>query len=127
MLKGPNPLLSIRLITTLGLYPHIFTIPPTKADPPHPVLDALTASEILSSLLPGGKVASLIPPSLVEKVNGAEGAKEREKMLWLACTMAPFRGGTMKDKKKDVMMAEIVVRDGLKVRCTDMGYPLRLS
>lgn len=115
MLKGPNPLLSIRLITELGLYPHIFTIPPSKADPPESIVDALTACEILSAVLPGGRLENSIHPALLGAVSGVDGAKEKRKMLWLASALAPFRGGMMKDKKKDVTMAEMVVREGLKV------------
>jgi tRNA nucleotidyltransferase (CCA-adding enzyme) len=131
MLKGPNPLLSIQLITNLGLYPHIFTIPPAESHPPHPVDDAARASDILSSVLsPGGRLYPHVHPRLLEDVTATatatatdaeddkdkDKARDRRKGMWLACALAPFRGAMTRDKKKEVTMAEVVVREGLKVR-----------
>jgi tRNA nucleotidyltransferase (CCA-adding enzyme) len=131
MLKGPNPVLSIQLITTLGLYPHIFTVPPAKSHPPHPVDDAARASDILSSVLArGGRLYPHVHPALLDGVGSdtdtatdaatdAEDdevkARNRRKGMWLACALAPFRGAMTRDKKKEVMMVEVVVREGLKV------------
>lgn len=124
MQPGPNPLLSIELIITLNLYPHIFLIPSTTSsttihEPPQPPSQALLGAQILSSILDASTasgpapstLASHIHPALLKNLNGKKLGN-----MWLAVALLPFRGATVKDKKKDVGMAELVIRDGLKVR-----------
>ena len=36
--------------------------------------------------------------------------------MWLAIALLPYRDGLLKEKKKDITMAEVVIRDGIKVR-----------
>lgn len=120
MLKGPDPLLSIRLMVEHSLFPHIFTIPPAPAQPPYPAGAALRAAEIFAAVLPGGRWHARVHPAVLEKLadgdaEAAAATKQRRTAVWLACTCAPFRGGMAKDKKKDVTMAEMVIKEGLKV------------
>jgi tRNA nucleotidyltransferase (CCA-adding enzyme) len=114
---GPNPLLAIELITNLNLYPHIFVIPTAKPsnDPkdffpaPHPISDALLGGQILTSIVSGG-LRSHVHPALFAKLN-----ERRLHAIWLAIALLPYRGGLLKEKKKDITMAEVVIRDGIKV------------
>jgi tRNA nucleotidyltransferase (CCA-adding enzyme) len=114
---GPNPLLAVQLMTTLNLYPHIFiipsaisTIPSNDFFPaPHSARDALVGGQILQSLLSGG-LRPYVHPSLFAKLGG-----KRLSFMWLAVSLLPYRGGVLKERKRDISMAEVVIRDGIKV------------
>jgi hypothetical protein len=111
-------------MSELELYPHIFITPTAKPsnDPndffpaPHPVADAFTGGQILSFIL-DGPFRQHVHPSLFAKLDG-----RRLHHMWLAIALLPYRDGLLKEKKKDITMAEVVIRDGIKVR-----HPLRLS
>lgn len=105
-------------MSELELYPHIFITPTAKPsnDPqdffpaPHPVADALTGGQILSFIL-DGPFRQHVHPSLFAKLDG-----RRLHHMWLAIALLPYRDGLLKEKKKDITMAEVVIRDGIKVR-----------
>lgn len=115
--SGPDPLLAIELIAKLNLYPHIFVIPTPKPSSnlseffpaPHPVSDALLGGQILTSIL-SGALRAHVHPALFAKLN-----ERRLHHIWLAVALLPYRGGVLKEKKKDVTMAEVAIRDGIKV------------
>lgn len=117
MIKGPNPLLAIELITNLNLYPHIFVIPTAKPsnDPkdffpaPYPISDALLGGQILTSIM-SGNLRSHVHPALFAKLN-----ERKLHAIWLAIALLPYRRGLLKEKKKDITMAEVVIRDGIKL------------
>ena len=114
---GPNPLLAIQLIAGLNLYPHIFVIPTARPSTnideffpaPHPISDSLLGGQILTSIM-SGALQSHVHPALFTKLN-----ERRLQFIWLAIALLPYRGGLLKEKKKDITMAEVVIRDGIKV------------
>lgn len=129
VIAGPNPLLSIQLITSLHLYPHIFclpsstsitpllpSIPPSHQTPyfpaPHPPSTSLAGANILSALTsPAGVLRQYVHPAMLESFEH----KGRRKWLWLGVGLLPYREGMVREKKKDATMADVVIRDGLKV------------
>jgi hypothetical protein len=105
-------------MTSLNVYPHIFITPTAKPSndrrdffpAPHPVEDALLGGQIFSSILEGALKPHL-HPVVFAKLN-----ERRLQFMWLAVALIPYRGGLLKEKKKDITMAEVVIRDGIKVR-----------
>ncbi|KAF7986165.1 hypothetical protein HWV62_38552 [Athelia sp. TMB] len=123
MLKGRDPLLSIRLIHEISLYKIIFTIPPAISDTfssaPGPPILSLAAATILQALIcPVSANASFkdlgpVHPTLISTVNSSKGTRA---LLFLASALTPFRGITYTDAKKKTHAAvEAAVREGTRL------------
>ncbi|KAK1226962.1 CCA tRNA nucleotidyltransferase, mitochondrial [Marasmius sp. AFHP31] len=119
MVKGRDPLRSIQLITSLGLYSSIFSgFPPnvieTFSNNPRSEETALKAASILQTLL--ANVGADLPPlhptffkALVSDVT----CKPR---LFLAAVLSPYAGITYRDHKgKELPVVEYVIRECLKL------------
>lgn len=120
---GRDPLLSVRLIYDLSLYPTIFTIPTsiteTFSSAPGPHITSVAAVTILQALIDptASKLSStplpLIHQTLISSVLSSKGTRA---LLFLAAALTPFRGITYTDAKKKTHLAvEAAVREGPKL------------
>ena len=122
MMKGRDPLHSIRLITSLNLHPSIFSVPPafsnTFSPDPSPRGTALSAAIILQALLSPEFNKSLQLPSphplLLSQLDSDKTLRPR---LFLASALTPYAPVKYTNpKKKSIIPAvEIVIREGLKL------------
>ncbi|KAJ2334605.1 CCA tRNA nucleotidyltransferase, mitochondrial [Coemansia sp. RSA 2681] len=131
MAAGPHPLLSIQLILRFGLYASIFRTPPrdewvSSEDEPTAGPEDFTVAETLTqnvlSLVSSGSAGGLdallrCMPQQCLAIGGGEATIRRS--LMLAAFLYPYRGMLVRDKKKTVSMAYVVVRDGLKLSLLD--------
>ncbi|KAJ1666711.1 CCA tRNA nucleotidyltransferase, mitochondrial, partial [Coemansia sp. RSA 25] len=131
MAAGPHPLLSIQLILRFGLYASIFRTPPrdewvSSEDEPTAEPEDFTVAETLTqnvlSLVSSGGAGGLdallrCMPQQCLAIGGGEATIRRS--LMLAAFLYPYRGMLVRDKKKTVSMAYVVVRDGLKLSLLD--------
>ncbi|KAJ2491753.1 CCA tRNA nucleotidyltransferase, mitochondrial [Coemansia sp. RSA 2050] len=129
MAAGPHPLLSIQLILRFGLYTSIFRTPPRaewasledepQAGPTEPkdsaVAEALARNML--ELVDGSNSLLHGMPQLCLAIGGGEMAMRRS--LMLAAFLYPYHGLLVRDKKKVVPMAFVVVRDGIKLSHLD--------
>ncbi|KAI0935817.1 hypothetical protein AcV5_004134 [Taiwanofungus camphoratus] len=128
MMKGRDPLYSVKLINDLCLYSSIFHVPEpiaaTLSAPLSPLHTSLAAASILDALLqrpcPSSSSSSLVSaslppvhPLLLSDVSAQLSPVPR---LFLACALTPFRGiayNGAKDKTHPAVEAPI--REGLKL------------
>lgn len=117
---GRNPLMSLRLLDALSLFPLVFHIPPAIAStlssqPSSPSL-AIAAASILQTFLRPD--AALFPhppihPLILSELSSSTSVVSR---LYMACALTPYKGITYVDeKKRDRSAVEAVIREGLKV------------
>ena len=122
MMKGRDPLHSIRLITSLNLHTSIFSVPPTFSNTfspdPSPRGTALSAATILQALLsPEFNKLLQLPsphPLLLSQLDSDKTLRPR---LFLASALTPYAPVKYTNpKKKSIIPAvEIVIREGLKL------------
>ena len=122
MMKGRDPLHSIRLITSLNLHSSIFSVPPSFSrlfsQNPNPSETALGAATILYTLMTPDLSNSLelpIPhPLLLSQFDSDKTLRPR---LFLATALTPYaQVKYCHPKKSSVSPAlEIVIREGLKL------------
>lgn len=107
MLTGPYPLLSLRLIQQLELYPVIMTPPAViksgTIGPDSVAVDAVTAVKWL-----------------VENQYNNVSAEERRN-LYLAASVLPYYGVMSETKKKVLPAVQLVLRDAIKTNNTDVA------
>ena len=117
---GRNPLMSLRLLDDLSLFPLVFHIPPAVAStlssqPSSPPL-ALAAASILQTFLRPDTALFPHPqihPLILSKISSSTSIIPR---LYMACALTPYRGITYVDEKGKLHPAvEAVIREGLKV------------
>ncbi|KAK7694187.1 hypothetical protein QCA50_001367 [Cerrena zonata] len=118
MLKGRDPLLSIRLINELSLYESIFYIPPSVAPefsgPLGPPATALVASSLLQVVTEPQSVPTVqlpsVHPALLEPIIHDPSLRGR---LFMACYLLPFLHVTYQDHKgKTHEAVEAAIREG---------------
>jgi tRNA nucleotidyltransferase (CCA-adding enzyme) len=120
MLKGRDPLGSIHLIHSLGIYHEIFLFPPALAPQlsgaPAPNHTSLTAIAILASLLSSAdahRTGFKAVPPLHPLLSPDTSAIPR---LYLASALTPYVGLTYSDSKgKTHAAVDAIIRDGLKL------------
>ncbi|KAG8864757.1 CCA tRNA nucleotidyltransferase, mitochondrial [Tulasnella sp. 330] len=115
MLKGRDPLYSMRLIHEVTAHEEIFWLPPSAKPSPEPADRRLSliAATLLSAML-SGPITGLPPvaPRLIAHAASDLGIRRR---LYMAAALTPFRSSQCSEKKKSVPAAEVVIREGLKV------------
>ncbi|KAG9102021.1 CCA tRNA nucleotidyltransferase, mitochondrial [Ceratobasidium sp. UAMH 11750] len=114
---GTSLLLSLSTIDTLGLYTPILGVPPVLKDKasgtPRSQSTAIQAASILCDFLT--PASSLLPtphPLLLEHARERSDARGR---LVLAATLTPWKNMTYLEKKKTTLLAEGIIREGLKI------------
>lgn len=119
MMKGQDPLHSIRLIHELALYPSIFSaLPPevssTLSSAPSGSERAVSAAAILNTLLlPEQPSFPKVHHRLLAALQTDPSCRPR---LYLATALIPYLGVTYRDKKKRLCPAvEVVTREALKL------------
>ncbi|KAH7929375.1 hypothetical protein BV22DRAFT_1002853 [Leucogyrophana mollusca] len=117
MMKGPDPLRSIQLISDLSLYQSIYYIPPEiaaiRSAPPQPFYLSVTAAHILHDLLsPSPPDLPPLHPTLLSHALAEPGIKAR---LFFAASVYPFTGTTYLKKKRNTSMVEAAICEGLKL------------
>ncbi|KAL0063243.1 CCA tRNA nucleotidyltransferase, mitochondrial [Marasmius tenuissimus] len=119
MVKGRDPLRSIQLITSLGLYSSIFSgFPPnvieTFSDNPRSEATALKAASILQTLL--ANVGTDLPPLHPTFFKVLESDVTCKPRLFLAAVLSPYAGIIYRDHKgKELPVVEYVIRECLKL------------
>ncbi|KAK7468557.1 CCA tRNA nucleotidyltransferase, mitochondrial [Stygiomarasmius scandens] len=115
MMKGNDPLHSIRLINDLGLYRSIFSvIPPSISDTfsasPGPESSSLKAATILQAFV-SSSIA--VHPTLLQPLHSDPTCKPR---LFLATALLPYLGISYRDAKgKSLPAVAYVLRECLKL------------
>ncbi|KZP15234.1 hypothetical protein FIBSPDRAFT_750637 [Athelia psychrophila] len=123
MLKGRDPLLSIRLIHEISLYSSVFTIPPAISNAfssaPTLPITSVAAATILQALIDPATSDAFstrlptIHQTLTSQVGSSKGTRA---LLFLAAALTPFRGITYMDaKSKKQHAVEAAVREGTKL------------
>jgi tRNA nucleotidyltransferase (CCA-adding enzyme) len=114
---GRNPLMSLRLLDTLCLFPLVFHIPPavasTLSSQPSSVSLAIAAASILQTLLQPDVALFPHPPVHPLILSGLSSSSTSR--LYMACALTPYGGITYVDEKKRQRPAlEAVIRESLK-------------
>lgn len=123
MLKGPDPLLALRLIHHLSLY-HLLFSPLASAGPPSAPLpegagdQALLAGEILQDILREGEQLG-VPHALLSPLREDKAARKK---LWLAVALSPLKGLTYTEKKKTLPLSDAVIRDSVKLPNAERAF-----
>ncbi|KAG1841321.1 hypothetical protein DFJ58DRAFT_732495 [Suillus subalutaceus] len=118
MMKGQDPLRSIRIINDLKLYKCIYPIPPQitsiASSAPKPQELSLRAATILHGLLSSTSEDSMsLHPTLRSYVLQEPGCKAR---LFLAASLYSYHGITYLDPKgKEQTLVKCAIQDGLKL------------
>ena len=127
--EARSPLFSFEMIDSLCLYDSVFWLPAavmgTLSVQPASRSQGLVATGILDSLL--SHIAITDPtvtrqpsryslPQVHHALLTYASDPNARRRLFLATALTPFRGITLPDKKKTVLAAEAVIREGLKVR-----------
>ncbi|OAX34827.1 hypothetical protein K503DRAFT_697989 [Rhizopogon vinicolor AM-OR11-026] len=120
MMKGPDPLRSIRIVNDLKLYKSIYHVPPQitsiASSSPRSWDLSLRAATILHGLLSlTSPSEDSIPlhPALRSYVLGVPGCKAR---LFLAASLYSYHGITYPDQKsKEQTLVKCAIQDGLKL------------
>src|SRR5260370_24605179 len=100
---GRNPLMSLRLLDDLSLFPLVFHIPPAIAptlssQPSSPSL-ALAAASILQTFLRPDTALFRHPPIHPLILSGLSSSTAVVPRLYMACALTPYRGITYVDEK----------------------------
>ncbi|KAG2160099.1 uncharacterized protein EDB93DRAFT_1261421 [Suillus bovinus] len=118
MMKGKDPLRSIRIINDLKLYKCIYHVPPQitsiASSTPKPQELSLRAATILHTLLSSTSEDSMsLHPTLRSYVLQEPGCKAR---LFLAASLYSYHGITYLDPKgKEHTLVKCAIQDGLKL------------
>ncbi|KAI0307470.1 hypothetical protein B0F90DRAFT_1620979 [Multifurca ochricompacta] len=120
MMGGRNPLLSLRLLDALSLFPLVFHIPPavaaTLSSRPSSKTLAIAAASILHTFLQPDAALFRHPPLHPLILSGITSSTSIISRLYMACALTPYKGITYIDeKKKERPALEAVIREGLKV------------
>ncbi|KAI7832982.1 hypothetical protein BX661DRAFT_141311 [Kickxella alabastrina] len=126
MAGGPHPLLSIQLILRFGLYLDIFRPPPTTTwlDPATTIDEPLAAhltGHVLDLLERNTEILDCLPgdPRI-------DADPQAQRSLMLAAYLYPFRHVQVTDRKRNVPVAQVIIRDGLKLANSDIDTTLAL-
>jgi tRNA nucleotidyltransferase (CCA-adding enzyme) len=116
---GRNPLMSLRLLDALSLFPLVFYIPPaivsTLSSQPSSASLAIAAASILQTFLQPDAALFSHPPIHPLILSGLSSTSVISR-LYMACALTPYRRITYIDKKKKERSAvDIVIREGLKI------------
>jgi tRNA nucleotidyltransferase (CCA-adding enzyme) len=117
---GRNPLMSLRLLDTLSLFPLVFHIPPavasTLSSRPSSVSLAIAAASILQTLLQPDAALFPHPPVHPLILSGLSSSTSVVSRLYMACALTPYRGIMYVDEKKRQRPAlEAVIHESLKL------------
>ncbi|KAK9894794.1 poly A polymerase C-terminal region-like protein [Cystobasidium minutum MCA 4210] len=119
MLRGRDPLLSLKMIVHLSLYNDLFSALPSAQDasplPEDAPQRALAACQILANIENG---SIRLPEKLLTPLQD----KTAVKRLWLALYLEPLRGLTFTEKKKVLPLTDAVVRDSIKLSGLDRSF-----
>ncbi|KAI9460145.1 hypothetical protein BJY52DRAFT_1186030 [Lactarius psammicola] len=120
MMGGRNPLMSLRLLDSLSLFPLVFNIPPAVASllsaQPASTSLAIAAASILRSFLQPDSALFQHPPVHPLILSGLSLSTSVVPRLYMACALTPYRDITYVDNKnKERSALEVVIREGLKV------------
>lgn len=120
MMGGRNPLMSLRLLDSLSLFPLVFNVPPAVAPllsaQPASTSLAIAAASILRAFLQPDSALFQHPPVHPLILSGLSSSTSVVPRLYMACALTPYRGITYVDEKnKKRSVLEAVIREGLKV------------
>ncbi|KAH9177067.1 hypothetical protein EDB89DRAFT_2112495 [Lactarius sanguifluus] len=120
MMGGRNPLMSLRLLDSLSLFPLVFNVPPAVAPllsaQPASTSLAIVAASILRAFLQPDSALSQHPPVHPLILSGLSSSTSVVPRLYMACALTPYRGITYVDEKnKERSVLGAVIREGLKV------------
>jgi len=103
MMGGRNPLLSLRVLDDLSLFPLVFHIPPalasTLSSQPSSTSFALAAASILQTFLRPDVALFRHPPIHPLISSGFSTSTSIVPRLYMACALTPYRGITYVDEK----------------------------
>ncbi|KAH9075700.1 hypothetical protein EDB83DRAFT_2351855 [Lactarius deliciosus] len=120
MMGGRNPLMSLRLLDSLSLFPLVFNVPPAVAPllsaQPASTSLAIAAASILRAFLQPDSALFQHPPVHPLILSGLSSSTSVVSRLYMACALTPYRGITYVDEKnKERSVLGAVIREGLKV------------
>ncbi|KAJ2909240.1 CCA tRNA nucleotidyltransferase, mitochondrial [Coemansia aciculifera] len=121
MAAGPNPLLSIQLILRFGLFASIFRMPPCdewigSGDN----VSATEPSDFAVAEAMTRNVLALAKSGIVDGLDSLLPNKaSMQRSLVLAAYLYPYHDMLVRDKKKTVAMAYVVIRDSIKLSLLD--------
>ncbi|KAI0078482.1 hypothetical protein K474DRAFT_1660286 [Panus rudis PR-1116 ss-1] len=120
MLKGRDPLRSIRIINELSLYDAIFYIPhsiaPNFSAPLAPVHNSVVASTLLHIFSQPQSIANFGLPDVHPLLTSSLSDGIVRARLFLACYLIPFLNVTYQDAKQKTHQAvEAAIREGVKL------------
>ncbi|KNZ59071.1 hypothetical protein VP01_1805g7 [Puccinia sorghi] len=131
MLKGRDPLSSLKMIEELGLYQLVFS-PPVNL-PADTSLDssvAIRAAEWLDRLLHRSDINTQDGPKSFTDYRNISQLFPRSialsRRLFFACALLPYRFIKCKSGKKDVWAGELVLMDSLKLGHHDKNFISRI-
>ncbi|KAF7728008.1 CCA tRNA nucleotidyltransferase, mitochondrial [Apophysomyces ossiformis] len=105
MLKGPSPLMAIRLIHELDLYPVMFNPPAGMNGSPAPSLSAVQAAGIIRWY----SCNALLQSSPLRL-----GSQDELRILYLSAILLPYLRLETEQKKRTVPAVQVVLRDSIK-------------
>ncbi|KAJ1666449.1 CCA tRNA nucleotidyltransferase, mitochondrial [Coemansia sp. RSA 1813] len=132
MAAGPHPLLAIQMVLGYGLYSTVFRAPPVTQWISH--LDAMESEalaveltrnvlELLDSEADAGHDHGVVKPIVSLLLPSALGAaatdQQARRALVLAACLFPYHAVSVRDKKRTVPAALVVVRDSIKLSMHD--------
>jgi len=120
MMGGRDPLMSLRLLDELSLFPLVFHIPPAIASilssRPSSTSLGLAAASILQTFLRPDTALFRHPPVHAMILSGLSSSTSVVPRLYMACALTPYKGITYVDEKgKTHSAVESVIRESLKV------------
>ncbi|WAR60924.1 hypothetical protein PtB15_13B175 [Puccinia triticina] len=121
MLKGRDPLSSLKMIEDLGLYNLVFSPPLSLQDTPLESSLAVQTAEWLARLLRPSAAPSdpALPPNISKLLPQSVALSRR---LFLACALVPYRLLKAKTGKKQVWAGEVVLMESLKLGTHDKNF-----
>jgi len=131
MLKGRDPLSSLKMIEELGLYKLVFS-PPVNlpADTSLDLSVAIRAAEWLDRLLHRSDTDTQDGPNSLADYKNLSQLFPRSialsRRLFFACALLPYRSIKSKSGKKDVWAGELVLMDSLKLGHHDKNFISRI-
>lgn len=118
MMGGRNPLMSLRLLDSMSLFPLVFNVPSAavlSAQPASTSL-AIAAASILRTFLQPDSALFQHPRVHPLILSGLSSSTSVVPRLYMACALTHYRDITyVDDKSKQHSAVEVVIHDGLKV------------
>lgn len=122
MLKGPDPLGSLKMIHDLGLYLLVFTPPANMGNHPIKPSIAIGAAAWLNQVtnpIDQQEVPVHLHPHLLDPSSRSLAVQRR---LFLACALLPYRSLKAKLGKREVWAGEVVLMESLKLGNHDKNF-----